>query len=134
MIQLDPISILTVRTGKLIAVSLVDNTKHPSEWNWNPNPGGYGMGTRGFMLKQEDLYHQFRLSWDNINKLCDSMNPKKIKGELYECKYGTEIKYHCITFYSKTFVLLKDIYRLYFEDEITKERFQVSNIEILNYI
>jgi len=144
MRRLNPLEILTVRTGKLVVDHLYDPTKHPCDWDWYDKKRAFGIGKRGFVTKQKvqnsntpdittEIFMEFRLTGYKIFDLDLKKRPRKIRGELYQSHYKEERK-HGLRWVDTNFsVDLNNIYRLYFEDEISKKRFAVINIDILDF-
>jgi len=124
----------TIRTGKLVAVPLVEGGKHAKDWHWYD--GAFGIGTLGYCYLHEDdnLFHECRLKYDDYWDVIHLTKPRKIKGEFTPNHYKEIKKGGLRGFYSRTPLELKRIYHLCFEDSETKKRFKVCNHSILDYI
>jgi len=130
---LNSIEALTVRKGTLKLVPLYNKDQHPYDWDWKSGEGAFGLGTRGFTIKHNDLYHEFRLSHDKIYKLGEKQRPRKIHGELSQCYYGEKKNWYRWVRGSHS-ANLKDVYKVVFVDKETSKEFWVGNTyEVLDY-
>lgn len=126
---------MTIRTGKLVAVPLVEVDKHAKDWHWYEG-GAFGIGTLGFcyLLEQDNLFHECRLKYDDYWDVIHLTKPRKIKGELHPNQFKELKKSGFRAFYPRTPLELKRIYHLCFEDSLTNKRFKVTNHSILDHI
>lgn len=133
MVNVNPLAYSTVRTGRLIAIPVEIENVHPSKWDWYE--GAFGIGWRQFAgLESDGLFHEIRIDYDHYYKVIWKKRPRKINVQFTPNHYNDEKKGGLRVMFTSHPVFLKNIYKLFFEDNETKRRFQISNYEsVLDY-
>ena len=122
----------TLRKGKLIAVKIKEDGKHPTEWDWCV--GNFGHGERTYAIFKDGLFHKISINYKDWYKMYNVKNPKKIRATLYENKYEKREQWGFSWLEYNHFIELDNIYKLCFEDDITKLKFENYYNNILNVL
>lgn len=122
----------TIRKGRIVAVKLKEDGKHPMDWDWYD--GAFGLGWRTFAIFEDGLFRYVQLHHSHFFKMHDIMNPKKIRTTLFQSKYDKREQFGCSWGQHNYFVNLDNVYKIYFEDEVCKALVEVSSYNILNVL
>jgi len=114
----------SIRTGKIIAVPYYKK-------NMDNDIRGYGENLK--MVLKDGEFHEIGISWDSLNKVLESKNPKKIKCTFNPNQFNKE-KSGCRVNFKNCFFNLEDIYELKFVDDQTGLSFYTYDFRILDYI
>jgi hypothetical protein len=131
MKTINPIERLTIRKGKLVVQPLYKENIPAREWDWYDC--AFGLGWRSYAGLIDGQFHEIGITFDNYYKVIEAKNPKKINVSFNPNKFSETQKYGYRICYGYYWIDLKNVYRLMFEDKLTKKRFFVGNYGSLDF-